>query len=162
MLERDRARIRAVALDVDGVLTDGAVYWGAGGEELKRISFRDIMGVSIGRRAGLRFALISGEGGPLLERLGTKLQIPDIFADCKDKAGAVRTFAAASGLDPGEICYMGDDVNDVPAMKLVGLPAAPASAHSSARAAAEFVARSAGGAGAVRELVDYLIGEDSR
>ena len=69
----ERERIRAVALDVDGVLTDGALYWGAGGEELKRISFRDVMGISLGRRAGLRFALISGEGGPLLERLGRKL-----------------------------------------------------------------------------------------
>ena len=161
MSERDRGRIRAVALDVDGVLTDGALYWGAQGEELKRISFRDVMGVSIGRRAGLRFALISGEGGPLLERLGQRLQISDVYADCKDKASAVRAFARTAGLEPAEICYMGDDVNDVAAMAVVGLAAAPASAHSSARKAAEFVAPSAGGAGAVRDLVDFLTGEGS-
>ena len=160
MSERDR--IRAVALDVDGVLTDGALYWGASGEELKRISFRDVMGISLGRRAGLRFALISGEGGPLLERLGRKLQISDVYADCKDKAGAVRSFASVAGLEPKQICYMGDDVNDVPAMELVGLSAAPASAHSAALAVAGIVMRNAGGNGAVRELVDYLIGDGSR
>jgi 3-deoxy-D-manno-octulosonate 8-phosphate phosphatase (KDO 8-P phosphatase) len=158
----ERERIRAVALDVDGVLTDGALYWGAGGEELKRISFRDVMGISLGRRAGLRFALISGEGGPLLERLGRKLQISDVYAHCKDKAGAVRSFASTAGLEPGQICYMGDDVNDVPAMELVGLSAAPASAHSAALAVAGVVTRNAGGNGAVRELVDYLIGDGSR
>ncbi len=129
-----RDRIKAIALDVDGVLTDGTVYWGPRGEEFKRISFADIMGVSIGRRAGLQFALISGEGGPLLERIAAKLGITDVYADCKDKAGAVRTSQRA-GLELDEICFMGDDVNDVPAMKLVGLAAAPASAHSSAKAA---------------------------
>jgi 3-deoxy-D-manno-octulosonate 8-phosphate phosphatase (KDO 8-P phosphatase) len=149
--------IQAIVLDVDGVLTDGGLYWNRAGEELKRISFLDIMGVSIGRRAGLRFALISGENGPFLDLLAGKLRISDVYRGCKDKASALEDFAAKADLQLGQICYMGNDVNDVPAMEIAGLSAAPADAHHSARKAARFVARSGGGSGAVRELIDTLL-----
>lgn len=153
----DLNRIKAVVLDVDGVLTDGAIYWGPSSEEWKRISFLDVMGVSIGQRAGLRFALISGEEGLLLDRLVQRLKISDVYGGCKDKAGALRDFANNAGLSLTQVCYMGDDVNDVPAMRLVGLAAAPASAHRSAREAAHVVTQSGGGHGAVREVVDLLV-----
>jgi 3-deoxy-D-manno-octulosonate 8-phosphate phosphatase (KDO 8-P phosphatase) len=153
----DLEGIKAVVLDVDGVLTDGAIYWGSGSEEWKRISFLDIMGVSIGQRAGLRFALISGEEGPLLDRLVQRLRISDVYRGCKDKAGALRDFADRAGLSLTQVCYMGDDVNDVAAMRLAGLAAAPASAHRSAREAARVVTESDGGHGAVREIVDMLV-----
>lgn len=149
--------IKAVVLDVDGVLTDGTLYWGAGPEEWKRISFLDIMGVSIGQRAGLQFALISGENGPLLDRLVQRLRIAHVYGGRKDKAEALREFAAAAGLTLAQICYVGDDVNDVPAMRLAGLAAAPASAHRSAREAARVVTESDGGHGAVREIIDLLV-----
>ncbi len=153
----DFDRIKAVVLDVDGVLTDGAIYWGSSSEEWKRVSFLDVMGVSIGQRAGLRFALISGEEGPLLDRLVQRLKISDVYGGCKDKAGALRDFANSAGLSLTQVCYMGDDVNDIPAMRLVGLAAAPASAHRSAREAAHVVTQSGGGHGAVREIVDLLV-----
>ena len=82
--------VRAVALDVDGVLTDGGVWWGPNGEEWKRFSFRDIMGVSLARKAGLLVALISGEDSPLVDRFANKLGITDVAKGCKDKAEAVR------------------------------------------------------------------------
>lgn len=151
------SRIKAVVLDVDGVLTDGSLYWGPAGEELKRISFLDVMGLSIGRRAGLRFALVSGEDGPLLDRLLERLRISNVYRGCKDKGEALRDFAKRAGLDLAQICYMGDDVNDVPAMEIVGLPAAPAGAHSSAKMAARFITSRGGGNGAVRELIDALL-----
>lgn len=157
MSAADLDRIKAVVLDVDGVLTDGALYWGSGSEEWKRISFLDVMGISIGQRAGLRFALISGEEGPLLDRLVHRLKISDVYRGCKDKARALRDFAASAGLGLDQICYMGDDVNDVPAMRLAGLAAAPASAHRSAREAARVVTESGGGHGAVREIIDLLV-----
>ncbi len=157
MSEADLAQIKAVVLDVDGVLTDGAIYWGSGTEEWKRISFLDIMGVSIGQRAGLRFALISGEDGPLLDRLVQRLGIAHVYGGCKDKAGALRDFATNAGLSLAQICYIGDDLNDVPAMHLAGFAAAPASAHKSAREAARVVTESDGGHGAVREIVDLLV-----
>ena len=121
--------IKAVALDVDGVLTDGDFLWGPAGQEWKRFSFRDVMGVSEARRAGLLIALISGEDTPILDLYATKMGIEDIYRGCKDKANAVREFASKRNLLLSEIAFMGDDINDIDAMKLVGLSAAPANAQ---------------------------------
>jgi 3-deoxy-D-manno-octulosonate 8-phosphate phosphatase (KDO 8-P phosphatase) len=149
--------IKAIALDVDGVLTDGTFWWGAAGEEFKRFAFVDVMGVSLGRKAGLMFALISGEDSPLVDRYAQKMSIPDVFKGCKDKAAATREFAARRGLQLGQIAFMGDDVNDLPAFAVCGLSAAPATAHESVRRQATLVTRAAGGAGAVRELIDLWL-----
>lgn len=149
--------ILAIALDVDGVLTDGGIYWDGSGGEWKRFSFRDIMGVSLGRKAGLRFALISGEDSPLVDRYAVKMSIEDVYKGCKDKAAAVRDFAARRGIELAQICFMGDDVNDLGAMQTVGLAVAPADAHVKAREAAARVTAAPGGHGAVRELVDNLL-----
>ena len=149
--------IKAVVLDVDGVLTDGAIWWGPIGEELKRVCFHDIMGVSRARRAGLTIALISGEDNPLVDRLALKMGITDVYKGCKDKPAALSNFAHAHGYDLHEIAYMGDDINDVGAMEMCGLPAAPADAHASARNVAKLVTQRTGGNGAVRELLDQLM-----
>lgn len=151
------ATIRALALDVDGVLTDGTVWWGPDEAEWKRFGFADIMGVSLACRAGLLVTLISGEDSPLVDRFARKFRLADITKGCRDKASAVRDFAARQELPLEAICYMGDDINDVEAMALVGLAVAPASAHPSARAAAHHVTAAAGGAGAVREVVDAIL-----
>jgi 3-deoxy-D-manno-octulosonate 8-phosphate phosphatase (KDO 8-P phosphatase) len=149
--------LRAIALDVDGVLTDGGVWWGPQGQEWKRFSFADIMGVSLARKAGLVIALISGEDSPLVERFAGKLGIVHVEKNCKDKASALRRFAVAAALPLSQICFMGDDVNDVAAMKLAGFAAAPANAQPAARKVAAFIARNSGGNGAVRELVDAVL-----
>jgi 3-deoxy-D-manno-octulosonate 8-phosphate phosphatase (KDO 8-P phosphatase) len=150
-------QVKAIALDVDGVLTDGGVWWGPHGEEWKRFSFADIMGVSLARKSGLVVALISGEDSPLVDRFASKMGITDIEKGCKDKASALRKFAERSGFDLSEICFMGDDINDVPAMQLAGLAAAPANAQPVARRHAKFISANQGGNGAVRELVDTLL-----
>lgn len=149
--------IKAVALDVDGVLTDGTFWWGPGDVEMKRFSFLDVMGVSLGRKAGLVFALISGEDSPLVDRYATKMGIEDVFKGCKDKAAALRTFADRRKLALSEIAFMGDDVNDLSAMALAGLAATPATGHERVRDVAAFVATKPGGRGAVRELVDMIL-----
>jgi 3-deoxy-D-manno-octulosonate 8-phosphate phosphatase (KDO 8-P phosphatase) len=149
--------IKAVALDVDGVLTDGTFVWGPNGEEYKSFSFADVMGVSMGRKAGLIFALISGEDSPLVERFAQKMGIVDIYKGCKDKASALSSFAEKYHLDMSEICFMGDDINDVTAMDLAGLASAPATAHKAALNKAKLVMRSGGGRGAVRELLDLIL-----
>jgi 3-deoxy-D-manno-octulosonate 8-phosphate phosphatase (KDO 8-P phosphatase) len=149
--------IKAIALDVDGVLTDGTFWWGPGGEEFKRFSFLDVMGVSIGRKAGLVFALISGEDSPLVDLFAAKMEIADVFKGCKDKAAALREFALRHSLALDEIAFMGDDVNDLPALALAGLPAAPARAHETVLRAVRHVTKRPGGRGAVRELVDMVL-----
>ncbi len=149
--------IKAIALDVDGVLTDGGVWWGPGGEEWKRFCFADIMGLSRARKAGIRVALISGEDSPLVDHFASKLGITDLEKGCKDKASALMRFAQNAGLALSEICFMGDDVNDLAAMNLAGLAAAPANAQPEARQCAAFLASSNGGNGAVRELVEAVL-----
>src|ERR1700722_16334336 len=123
------AALRAIALDVDGVLTDGGVWWGPDGAEWKRFCFADIMGVSLATKAGLIVTLISGENSPLVDRFATKMNITDVKKGCKDKASALRAFAARQSLSLDEICFMGDDVNDLGAMEIAGFSAAPANAQ---------------------------------
>jgi 3-deoxy-D-manno-octulosonate 8-phosphate phosphatase (KDO 8-P phosphatase) len=150
-------RLKAVALDVDGVLTDGGVWWGPNGEEWKRFCFADIMGVSRARTSGLIVALISGEDSPLVDRFAAKLGITDIEKNCKDKARALRAFAQRRGLALEEVAFMGDDVNDLEAMAIAGHSAAPASAMPAVLKHAAFVSTKDGGNGAVRELVDAIL-----
>ena len=150
-------RIRAVAMDVDGVLTDGGLWWGPNGEEWKRFSFSDIMGLSLARRAGLQLALISGENSPLVDRYATKMHIAHVFKGCRDKATALREFASAAQIVLDDICFMGDDVNDLPAMQIAGFSAAPAGAAREVLSAVKFISTNTGGQGAVRELVEAIL-----
>jgi 3-deoxy-D-manno-octulosonate 8-phosphate phosphatase (KDO 8-P phosphatase) len=154
-------RIKAVAMDVDGVLTDGYFFWGPNGEEFKRFSFRDVMGISLARKSGLLFALISGEASPLVDRFAQKMGIVDVYKGCKDKATALKEFAAAHHLELAEICFIGDDVNDLPAFSIAGWAVAPGNAHPKARQAANYVAKADGGCGAVREFLDLFMDNPS-
>jgi 3-deoxy-D-manno-octulosonate 8-phosphate phosphatase (KDO 8-P phosphatase) len=149
--------IEALALDVDGVLTDGGFYLGPNGEEWKRFCFADVMGISLARKAGLIVALISGEDSPLVSCFANKLGISDVERGCKDKAQAVRTVASRYGIVPSQMCFMGDDVNDLSAMELCGFTAAPADARQVVRDQVDFVTETCGGNGAVREIVDLLL-----
>ncbi|MCU1232558.1 MAG: 3-deoxy-D-manno-octulosonate 8-phosphate phosphatase, YrbI family [Candidatus Solibacter sp.] len=155
------AAIKAIALDVDGVLTDGGIWWGPNGEEWKRFCFADIMGVSLARKAGLLVTLISGEDSPLVDRYAVKMNLPDITKGCKDKASALRAYAERNQLQLAEIAFMGDDVNDLAAMELAGLTAAPADARPAVRKAVAMVTEARGGNGAVRELVDHILSNRS-
>jgi 3-deoxy-D-manno-octulosonate 8-phosphate phosphatase (KDO 8-P phosphatase) len=149
--------IRAIAMDVDGVLTDGGVWWGPNGEEWKRFHFADIMGLSLAKKAGFSIALISGEDSPLVDRMAAKFSLTDVFKNCKDKPAALRAFAERNRLQLKEICFIGDDVNDIPALQIAGLSACPADARPSVRKQCQYVAKLGGGNGAVREVVDMLL-----
>jgi len=145
-------------MDVDGVLTDGTFWWGPDGEEWKRFSFADVMGLSRGRAAGLVFGLVSGEASPLVDRFARKMGIPEVHSGCKDKAAAVRLFSERQRISLERICFVGDDVNDLPAMAIVGVSAAPANAQPSVLAAASVRLSLGGGYGAVRELIELILG----
>lgn len=154
---RGLRKIKALALDVDGVLSDGGLWWGLDGEELKRFCFADIMALSLARRAGFILALISGEDSLVVDRYAEKLLIKHVVKGCRDKARALREFSAAAQVNLAEICFMGDDVNDLGAMAIVGISAAPANAAAVVLKQADFVAKANGGNGAVRELVEALL-----
>ncbi len=158
--------IKALALDVDGVLTDGTVWWSASGEELKRFCFADITGIPLAKKAGILLCLISGESSPsgmkLVDRFAEKLGITDVYRGCHDKAAALNEFAAKHNIRLSSVCFMGDDVNDLTALKRAGLSVAPASAHATVRRQVDLVTRQRGGHGAVRELIDKLIAHQKK
>jgi 3-deoxy-D-manno-octulosonate 8-phosphate phosphatase (KDO 8-P phosphatase) len=149
--------VDAIVMDVDGVLTDGGFWWGPNGEEWKRFCFADVMGISIGRRAGLVFGLISGEVSPLIDRFAAKTHIIEVYQGIKDKGAALQKFSASTAIKLPRICFIGDDVNDLPAFALAGHSAAPANAQPAALEAANIRLTRTGGTGAVRELIDLLL-----
>jgi 3-deoxy-D-manno-octulosonate 8-phosphate phosphatase (KDO 8-P phosphatase) len=115
------AKIRLVLSDVDGVLTDGGVFYGAEGEVMKRFSIRDGMGVERLRDIGVEVGLITGEKSESVAARARKLQIEMVHLYCKDKPAVIRDIIAGSGFAAEEIAYIGDDVNDLEAMKMVSL-----------------------------------------
>ncbi len=115
------------------------------------------MGVSLAMKAGLIVALISGEDSPLVDRFAVKMGITDVEKNCKDKARALRAFAERRGLALSDVSFMGDDVNDLEAMGIAGLAAAPANAVPAVLKKAAFVSTKDGGNGAVRELVEAIL-----
>ena len=150
----------AVAFDVDGVLTDGTFIWSLTGEESKRFSFTDIMGISLLRRLGLKMALVSGEPSPLVDRYAEKMSIPFVVKGTRDKAAALRDFVAKFEIPLEQACFFGDDVNDLSAMEIAGLCACPSNAAGEVFAYVEehgYVSRQVGGHGAVRSFADAII-----
>lgn len=161
MDETSLKNLRAVAFDVDGVLTDGKLTWStASTDELKTFSFTDIMGISLLRRLGIRMALISGEPSPLVDRYAAKMHIPFVLKGTRDKAAAVREFTTQFDISLADTCFFGDDVNDLFAMELCGLSACPANAAAEVKAyvgQAGFVSTQPGGGGSVREFADAVL-----
>lgn len=151
------ARVRLVVLDVDGTLTDGAMYYTAQGDHMKRFHTRDGMGIAMLQRAGLHVALVTGEDSPIVLRRGEKLKVPFVLLGVEDKATAVKDLCAKLGLGLHEVAYVGDDVNDLEVMGRVGLAFAVADAHERVRAAAHVVLQRRGGEGAVREAAERIL-----
>ncbi len=151
--------IAAVAMDVDGVLTDGSFLWSTSGEEYKRFTFMDVMGLTMARRAGLYLGLISGEDSPLIDRFAEKVGIVSVNKGCKEKGRALQIFAQECGADLQRVAYIGDDVNDLPALALAGLSIAPANAQPAVKKAVHLVTEHAGGDGAVREVIEMILAE---
>lgn len=158
MLDFDRfASIDAIVMDVDGVLTDGTFVWSASGEESKRFSFEDVMGLSRARQAGLTLGLISGEDSILVDRFAEKLRIPHVAKGCKEKRTALEDFARSTHIPLERTAFIGDDVNDLPALAIAGLSVAPANAQPSVKAEVMLVLDRSGGQGAVRQLVEMIL-----
>ncbi|HEY3414632.1 MAG TPA: HAD family hydrolase [Armatimonadota bacterium] len=149
-------RIKMVAMDVDGVLTDGALVLGDGGES-KVFHARDGLGVSVARRAGLSFAIVTGRDSVAVRTRAEELRIEVLLQGCRNKGDALRRIAADHGLDVDEIAFVGDDWNDLPALRIAGLTAAPADAPFDIRRRCDFVASMKGGHGAVREFLEWLL-----
>ena len=150
-------RIRLFATDVDGVLTDGGMYYAESGDELKKFNTRDGMGIKLLQRAGLITALITQEETKLVARRGEKLAIPEIHQRVFDKLSRLREIATRNQIALEDVAYMGDDVNDLETLQAVGFSATPADGVVSVRKQVDYVCRLKGGEGAVREVADMIL-----
>jgi 3-deoxy-D-manno-octulosonate 8-phosphate phosphatase (KDO 8-P phosphatase) len=156
------AAIRLLALDVDGVLTDGTVQISADGVEAKRFSILDGMGLIRMHRAGVAVAWISGRPSAATTVRATELKIPHLIQGRTDKLMALQELAAQLGLEPAAICYMGDDDIDAPAIAWAGIGVAPAGSMAPALKAADYVPARAAGHGAVREVCEQILAARGR
>lgn len=151
------ARIKLLVLDVDGVLTDGRLYFGARGEALKVFNVRDGHGIRLLMAGGVEVAAVSGRRSAAVTARMRELQVKRVLQGCTDKVEALRDLSASLGVDPLSCACIVDDTPDLPLMSAVGFAAAVADAHPLVLSAAHWVARRPGGRGAVRELCDALL-----
>lgn len=159
-LHRRASRLRLVLTDSDGVLTDTGVYYSERGEELKRFSIRDGMGVERLRNAGVDTGIVTGERSPSVLRRAEKLGLPHVLLGVKDKLGAVQALCAERGLTLEQIGFIGDDVNDLEILGVLtthGLTAAPADALPSVLATVIHVCSAPGGHGAFRDFAEWIL-----
>ncbi len=149
--------IRLLCCDVDGVLTDGSVYLGNDGEELKAFNIKDGFGLRALQRCGVEVALITGRQSNLVARRAQELGIRHVFQGNADKRGALADLLARLQLQAAQVAHVGDDWPDMALFSRVGLAIAVADAHPGVRDAAHWVTQADGGRGAVREICDRLL-----
>ncbi len=154
-LQERAARLKLLLLDVDGVLTDGRLYYGEHGEVMKAFDVKDGHGLVLVRQH-LTLGVISGRPGLARKRL-EELGFQHLVFSQRDKVSAYEELRGRLGLADEEVGYMGDDVNDLPLLARVGLSAAPADARPEVRAAVHFLPEAPGGRGAVRELCELVL-----
>lgn len=146
-----------LVLDVDGVLTDGRLYYGAEGEVLKAFHVRDGLGVKLLLAEGIDVAVISGRTAPALSARLADMHVAHAFVGRDDKHAAFEELVRTLCVPEAQIAYVGDDVLDLPVLRRVGLPIAVADAHPLVRAEAVWITEAAGGRGAAREVADGLL-----
>jgi 3-deoxy-D-manno-octulosonate 8-phosphate phosphatase (KDO 8-P phosphatase) len=151
------SQIRLFATDVDGVLTDAGMYYSETGDEWKKFNTRDGMGIKLLQRAGIITAIVTQERTKLVARRAEKLAIPELHQGVMDKLSVIREMVARHGFSLKEVAYIGDDVNDLEALKAVGFSASPADGLPDILAAVDYVCRKKGGEGAVREIIEMIL-----
>lgn len=153
-------KIKMFLTDCDGCLTDGGMYYSEKGDELKKFNTRDGMGFSFLRESGIITGIITSENVDLNRRRAKKLKLPILEAGCKDKVEAVKKYCQLYGISLEEVCYIGDDLNDLEVIKMVGYGCCPADAVSEVKKAAKYVAISKGGQGVIREIADRILSKE--
>ena len=154
--------IKLVLLDVDGTLTDGGIYRGNNGEELKRFNVKDGYAIGNAQKLGIEFGIITGRKSELVEIRSNELKIKYLYQGISEKTVILEEIMQKTGLKKEEIAYMGDDLNDILIMKQSGLTGAPRDAADEVIQIVDFVSGKNGGSGAVREFVEYILKKDGK
>ncbi len=150
-------KIKLIILDVDGVLTDGKIITGSDGTEYKNFNVRDGTGVTLGHYAGLQFAIISGRYSKVISIRAKELGIKYIFQDVKEKIKAYEDLKKKIKLKDDQICFIGDEIIDIPVMEKCGFAAVPYDCVDEIKKYADYICRRKGGDGCVREIIEMII-----
>jgi len=150
-------KIKLILMDVDGVLTDGSIYYTEHGDEMKVFNVQDGLGIRIARLAGLKMGLITGRESHVLQRRAEELQFDVIIQGALNKLPSYERIKQQFALADDEIAYIGDDLLDMPVLKRVGFSIAVANARDEVKALCDYVTVAAGGHGAVREVIDKIL-----
>ena len=150
-------QIKLLILDVDGVLTDGSIAVGDNGELFKTFNVRDGLGITLAQKYGIKTAIITGRESKMLAYRAKELKISSFYQNKKDKIPAYKELLAKYELTPEEVAYIGDDLFDLAVMKSVGFPATVADATEEAKAVSILISDFAGGKGAVRQIIEFIL-----
>ncbi len=156
-LEERLAGIKLLATDVDGVLTDGGMYYSEYGDELKKFNTRDGKGIELLKQAGIKVVFITSENTQLVKRRAEKLKVDALYQGVRDKAGVIQELTAKYGISRQEIAYIGDDINDLAALQAVGMAVTVADGLPENKEVAAYVTQARGGEGAVREMAMLIL-----
>jgi 3-deoxy-D-manno-octulosonate 8-phosphate phosphatase (KDO 8-P phosphatase) len=157
-LRKKLHHIRMLAMDVDGVLTDGGMYYSETGDEQKKFNTRDGMGIKMLQFAGIVTVFITKEKTAIVERRGRKLGVPEVHQGVDDKLSLLTRLIKKYRLSLNQVAYVGDDVNDLETLGVVGFSAAPGDAMPSVLKTVHYVCRKRGGEGVIREVSDLILG----
>ena len=156
-LERRSSDLQAILLDVDGVLTDGSLYYGPRGPSTLRFDVRDGMGIRLAQRAGLKVGVLSGRASRALDRRAQELDLDPVITGSRHKERDFNEFLEREGLAPRQVAFIGDDLNDLIVLGRCGLSFAPADAAPEVRAVVDVTLSRGGGRGVVREMIETVL-----
>jgi 3-deoxy-D-manno-octulosonate 8-phosphate phosphatase (KDO 8-P phosphatase) len=156
-VQRKAKRIALFGMDVDGVLSDGGIYYGDAGLEIKRFHVHDGMGITMLRNAGVVPFIITARRGSATARRAGELRIKEVHQGIRDKLACLRDIVARHGVELAQVSFIGDDLSDLAVLEVVGLPMAVGDAADEVKQAAKFVTSRTGGNGAVREACEHVL-----
>ena len=157
LLNEKLLKIKLFAMDVDGTLTDGTMFYSAQGEQLKRFSTRDGMGITLLQKYGIKVAIITSENTEIVTARAKKLNIEDVILGTKTKDEDIKVLAEKYKISLEEVAFIGDDINDIPAIKIVGFSACPQDASNFVKDKVNYICINTGGNGAVREIAEMIL-----
>ncbi len=150
-------KVKMILLDVDGVLTDGSIIYSSNCGEIKVFNAQDGYGIVRAIELGLKIGIITGRESDIIKKRANELGVHELIQNAIDKVKPFQNLLAKYNFKPEEFCYIGDDILDIPLLKIVGFSAAPANARGEVKRIVDYVASASGGNGAVREIIDFIL-----
>jgi len=150
-------KIKIIILDVDGTMTDGGVYIDSNLAETKKFNIKDGAGILLAQSVGIEFMILTGRTSKCVEQRAKELKIRHVVQGVQDKAVYLKDFMSSNNLSQENVAYIGDDLNDLPAMNCAGVTACPADAANEVKEYCDFTLSKNGGDGAVREFIEILL-----